>query len=258
MQKPLTGVLFFPEHSMNKNHHKQQEQYFNKEFSSLKDYALAPWQKNYIDRIKKYMLDKDYKKKVLLDIGPGSGYVSVEMAKLGIHVIACDLSSEAVEKLKQYKKKYKLAHLEVIHCKAEEIPLKTGSVDYIVANAILEHIPAEKDAIKKWKSLLKKNGKMLITVPLQFRYIWPFLWLPNFIHDKKIGHLRRYDFSILKQRFNLPIIEYSYTGHLVKIIGMILSLFTKNNSYDNFFEELDKKKKKVRYGANNISVIFKK
>lgn len=240
------------------DHYKQQQKYFDAEFSQLQDYSLAPWQESYIQRIKKYLLDKNYKSKTLLDIAPGTGYVAIEMAKLGMHVIACDLSKQAIKNLERYKKKLKLKNLELIVCKAEAIPLKKQSIDYIVANAILEHIPDEVGAINSWRNLLKRNGRMFITVPIKFRYIWPFLWLPNYIHDKRIGHLRRYDLASLQKKFTLKIIKFFYTGHLVKIYPIILKKLFNTNRFDTFFEEKDREKEHQLYGANNISVIFKK
>lgn len=239
-----------------KNHYKKQKQYFKREFLSMKQYSLASWQKSYIERIKKDLLGKNYKGKTLLDIATGSGYVAVEMAKLGMHVIACDLSKQSIENLHVYKKELKLKNLEIIACYAEKIPLKDKSIDYIVANAILEHIPAEDDAITEWKRLLKKNGRMFITVPLKYRYIYPFLWLINYIHDKRIGHLRRYDKETLEKRFKLSGKKVYYSGHLIKVFGIIVSLISKNSKYDTFFENQDKKEEKICYGANNISIIF--
>lgn len=240
-----------------KNHHKHQIKYFDKEFSGMQDYKLAAWQKSYITRIRKYMLDKDYSKKTLVDIATGSGYIAVEMAKMGMNVIATDLSPQSLENLAKFKKQFKLKNLKLIECKAEKIPLNDRIADYIVANAILEHIPKEKQTIKEWKRILKPKGKMLITVPLKFRYVWPFLWPVNYIHDKRIGHLRRYDLNILENKFNLKIVTYFYTGHLIKVIGILKSLIYKTNKFDNYYEKKDDQKSKKRYGANNISVIFK-
>ncbi len=244
---------------MNKNNqYKKQRQYFDKEFSSVKNYYLEPWQESYIDRIKKKMLGKDYKNKTLLDIATGSGYIAIEMARLGLKVIACDLSPEAIKNLEKYKKQFKLKNLKLMICKAEKLPLKDNSVDFVTANAILEHIPDEMEAVNEWKRVLKKGGRMFVAVPLKFRYIWPFLWLPNYLHDKNIGHLRRYDLNTLKDRFKLKIIAHFYTGHLVKLVPVILSMLFKNHSCDEFFEKKDIKKEKKLYGANNITVIFNK
>lgn len=239
-----------------RNHYTKQKKYFQKEFSAVIDYRLAPWQKSYIQRIKKDLLKKNYKEKTLLDIATGSGYVAIEMAKLGMNVIACDLSKESIKNLNRYKKEFGLKNLKIIECYAEKIPLKDKTVDYIVANAILEHIPEENDAVAEWKRLLKKDGRIFITVPLKFRYIYPFLWIMNYIHDKRIGHLRRYDKETLKNRFKLPLKNVYYSGHLIKVFGIIISIIVKSSKYDDFFENQDRKTEKRIYGANNISVIF--
>lgn len=241
-----------------KRHYKKQLNYFDKEFSEVKEYKLAPWQKTYIKKIKEQLLGKNYKKKTILDIATGSGYIAIEMARMGMKVIACDLSSQAIKNLEKYKKQFKLKNLKLIICKAEKIPLKDESVDYIVANAILEHIPDEKSTIQEWKRVLKKNGTMLITVPLKYRFVWPFFWPLNYIHDKRIGHLRRYDYPTLHNKFQLPIKKHYYTGHLIKVIGAIFSIVFRVSKYDEQYEVIDQKYEKRRYGASNISVIFKK
>jgi len=243
---------------MNKNHHKHQIKYFDKEFSGMQEYSLAAWQKSYILRIKKYMLGKEYKGKTLIDIATGSGYIAVEMAKLGMKVYATDLSPQSLRNLEKFKKQFNLTNLVIIACKAENIPLKDKIADYIVANAILEHIPQEEKTIKEWKRLLRKDGKMLITVPLKFRYVWPFLWPINFIHDKRIGHLRRYDLSDLKTKFKMETVAYFYTGHLIKVLGIARAFIFKTNKFEAAYEKKDAQQYRVRYGANNISVIFTK
>jgi ubiquinone/menaquinone biosynthesis C-methylase UbiE len=246
---------------MNKlDQYKKQRNYFDKEFSAVKEYELEAWQESYIERIKNHVLDKQYKKKTLLDIATGRGYIAIEMAKLGMNVIACDLSPEAIKNLKKYKKQFNLKNLKLMVCKAEELPLKDESVDYVTANAILEHIPEEEQAISEWKRVLKKKGKMFIVVPLKFRYILPFLWLPNYLHDKQIGHLRRYDLKTLQKRFKLPTAKYFYTGHLIKVLPIILSKFINNpdKSFHKYFEKKDQEQDQILYGANNITVIFKK
>lgn len=240
-------------------HYKKQLKYFDSEFSQVQAYSLVAWQKSYIEKIKTFMLDADVKNKTFLDIATGRGYVAIEMAKLGFKkVIACDLSPESIKNLQVYKEQFKLKNLELLECKAEEIPLENDSVDYIVANAILEHIPNEQQAINQWKRLLKKNGKMLITVPLKFEYIWPFLWTVNKWHDKRIGHLRRYDVYDLQHKFQLKLLHYFYTGHLIKVFGIFVSMLARSGTYDDIFELLDKKKEHVRYGANNVSVVLQK
>ena len=236
-------------------HHTKQLSYFGYEFGHVDKYELESWQKSYIEKVKKYMLGKS-RKKVLIDIASGSGYVAIEMAKFGLNVIAIDLTPEAINNLNKYKKQYSLHSLTIKKCFAEKIPLPDKSVDFIVANAILEHIPNEKEAINEWKRILKPHGKMLITVPLKLRYVWPFLWLVNYLHDKRIGHLRRYDLQNLQEKFKLKVQKVFYTGHLLKVIGVIMALFVRNQKICNFIEKIDIKQENKRYGASNIIVLF--
>lgn len=242
---------------MNKNaHYRKQLDYFEKEFSAVSRYELAEWQKSYIRKIKKYLLEENFKNKTLLDIATGTGYVAIEMARHGVNVIACDMSEQAIENLRKYKKQFSLKNLELLVCKAEDIPLKDNSVDYIVANAILEHIPDEGQVIFEWKRILKNNGKMFITVPISLKYVWPFLWLINIIYDKRLGHLRRYDLISLKEKFKLKVLKVFYTGHLLKVIGVIVSEMIGTHKFDEFLERVDIKSQNVQYGASNISIIF--
>lgn len=165
----------------------------------------------------------------MLDIGAGSAYVTIEMAKIGLKVIALDLSRVAL-----------------------------NNIDYIVANAVLEHIYYETKAIDEWKRVLKPGGMIMITVPLKYRYVWPFLWLINYIHDKQIGHLRRYDLNDLRSKFKMKIVFYLYTGHLIKAIWVIFSILFNTDIFNEQVEVIDEKKKDKCYGASNIIVIFEK
>jgi len=242
---------------MNKReHYKKQISYFGHEFSRIKEYSLKPWQLSHLKRIKKSFNVKNYKSKTLIDIGTGSGYVAIEMAKLGFNVIACDLTREALNNIARFKKQLKLKNIKLIECKAEKIPIKKHSVDFVVANALLEHIPNEQEAIEEWKRILKPDGKMYITVPLKYRYVWPFFWPINYIHDKKIGHLRRYDTGDLRKKFGFVIKDYFYTGHFLKVAGTILSILLRTEIFLKLLEDWDNKVLKKRFGASNVAVVF--
>jgi len=241
-----------------KAHHQQQMDYFDHEFAGMRTYRLEPWQQSYISKIHNDMLRDNFRKQTLLDIATGSGYVAVEYAKSGMKVIACDLSETAIANLQRVKKKFKLPNLRLITCYAESIPLPDKSVDYIVANAILEHIPDEAKTIREWKRLLKPNGRLLITVPIKFNYVWPFFWPLNYIHDRRIGHLRRYDLPDLQKKFGMRVKKVYYTGHILKVIGVMVSLLVKINGFATLLETLDKPFEPFPYGASNISVIFEK
>lgn len=239
-------------------HYEHQEKFFNGRFSKKFEYKLVPWNKSYIQRIKNHMLKKDFKGKTLLDIGAGDGYVTIEMAKMGLKVIALDLSQVALDNISRYKLQFNLPNITLIHGSAEKIPIKNSSVDYIVANAILEHIPNEAETISEWKRVLKLAGRMMVVVPLSYKYLWPFLWLVNYIHDKRFGHLRRYNINSLKNKFQMKVIAHLYTGHLLKILWAIFNLFFDSDIFDEELEIIDERKRYKCYGASNIVVILEK
>ncbi len=241
-----------------KKHYDQQISYFGKEFRNIKNYNLLPWQESYIKKIKESLLDNKIKGKVLVDVGTGSGYVAVEMARIGLKVIATDLTPVALNNIKNYKKKFRLKNIKTINCKADKMPLEDEEVDYIVANAVLEHIPNEKDAANEWIRILKPGGKLFVTVPLKYKFVLPPFIPLNYLHDKRMGHLRRYDLKSLKNLFKLKFIKVYYTGHFIKMIGFLLNIFLKYEKFDRILEKIDKKWEDKRYGSTNIVVVFQK
>ncbi|KKQ75909.1 MAG: Methylase involved in ubiquinone/menaquinone biosynthesis [Candidatus Woesebacteria bacterium GW2011_GWB1_38_5b] len=239
-------------------HHQQQIGYFTKEFSQFASYHPAPWQLSYIKKIRSEIKTPLARTKVL-DIAAGSGYASVEFAKKGCQVTATDLTAESINLINRYKKAMRLKNLKVVKSVAEKLPFPDNTFDVVIANAILEHIPAETQAVNEWRRVLKQSGILAITVPLKFRYIWPPLWLPNWIHDRRIGHLRRYDLAYLKSKFpDYKVERVFYTGNVFKIMVMIINLFFKSARLEEIGEKLDAYTNAIPYGANNIMVIFKK
>jgi ubiquinone/menaquinone biosynthesis C-methylase UbiE len=48
-----------------------------------------------------------------------------------------------------------------------EIPVEDGSFDYALCTDVLEHVPRAYDACVELRRLVKRGGKILITVPTQ-------------------------------------------------------------------------------------------
>lgn len=198
------------------------------------------------------------KNAIVADIGAGSGYVTIYLASKVKKVYAFDLTPSYVKLIQKKAKNLNLNNVVAQVSTAESLPLKDNSVDFIVANAILEHIEKEEKTINEWKRVLKPKGKIFITVPLKYRYLWPFFWPINYVHDKKIGHLRRYDKSDLAQKFDMKLAKFYYTGHLFKVLGVILNIFLKSQKLAELLEKIDNRFTKKRFGASNISVVLEK
>ena len=74
--------------------------------------------------------------------------------------------------------------LSVVRGDATSLPVRTESVDLVVAYDVLEHIPADKSAVAEIFRALRPGGTFLVAVPCD-----PKLWSA---HDEAVDHVRRY------------------------------------------------------------------
>lgn len=239
-------------------HLQQQVQYFEKEDQTRISYVLEPWQKRYVDT---FLSHNKYKKNsLIIDNATGSGYMAIELAKRGFNIIAMDLTMAELVKLKVNIAKLNLQKNILLMCtSSEELPIKTNSADGMVANAILEHLPHEKKAIKEIGRVLKKNALLMLAMPIQLPYVWPFLWPINVIHDKRIGHLRRYTRETIVVRFKkFKELHTYYTGSIGKVVCIALKIITNDKRFDAWGERIDQYVSQIPYGASNVVSILQK
>lgn len=94
--------------------------------------------------------------KTVLDIPCGDGRASYEFIKKGASVKAFDLFPSFM-KLDDIEAEY--ADL------AEDLPLEGDSVDYIICQEGIEHIPNQLQMLSEFNRVLKKGGILLVTTP---------------------------------------------------------------------------------------------
>jgi SAM-dependent methyltransferase len=115
----------------------------------------------------------------ILDIGAGIGTFAQKISARGynVHCVEPDYAQS-----KQIEKAGLPVSLAV-----EDV--EDGSVDYIYSLNVLEHIENDREALKQWAKKLKPEGKILVYVPA-FNMLYS-------LHDKAVGHYRRYRKSTL-------------------------------------------------------------
>lgn len=97
--------------------------------------------------------------KKILDIGTGTGFLSIMLAEMRYEVVGLDISEEMMERARKkatdrgVKVEFKLGD-------AEYLPFETGSFDAIVNRAVLWTLPDPKNAIAEWRRVLKPGGKL--------------------------------------------------------------------------------------------------
>lgn len=91
----------------------------------------------------------------------------------------------------------KFGNLDFV-CSLEKIPRKAGSYDAIICTEVLEHVENPEKVLKELKRVLKKNGKLYITVPQSWKlHQEPY----NFFYFTKYGLnllLKKAGFSEIK------------------------------------------------------------
>jgi ubiquinone/menaquinone biosynthesis C-methylase UbiE len=105
----------------------------------------------------------DFRNKMLADIGCGNGAVSSALANAGAKVTGIDkkdiISGLDARKLKPVK---------LLESKAEKLPFRNSSVDYLLYSASFHHVPLSKMkiALAEASRVLKKNGKIIFIEPV--------------------------------------------------------------------------------------------
>lgn len=232
--------------------------YFEEEDKTRPVYKLDAWQESYLRR---FYENVDLKRhSLVLDIGCGSGYMAVELAKKGAIVIASDLTLAQLKKLSKTIAQFHLeSRLFLVCCSAESLPFKSNIADVVIENAILEHLPNEKSAIAEITRVSKRDSALMVSVPHAYKYIWPFFIPINIWYDKKIGHLRRYTKEKLIRKFaKYSPKSFYYTGNILKFSLFTLAMILRTKVFDSLAESLDDNWKDVRYGATVITVFFRK
>lgn len=151
-------------------------QFYNQKVAQI-DTELPPSKFNsmVLDKQLKHIDSELYKGKIVLDAGCGDGrfirYFAERGAKMAIGMdISRDymISKSREDNILVYNKKVKVNRSRkvfFIHSNVENVPLKNGSIDTIVAFALLHHIPEKSDFISECQRVLVKGGRLVIVDP---------------------------------------------------------------------------------------------
>lgn len=240
-------------------HSKNQQSYFE----SLKNAHIIDssknmdyWKVRYLQRFSDNF--KEIKNKSVIEVGVGSGYMAVGLAKRGAKITACDITLKNLTSLKSFARVADLQNLSLVCCSADKLPFKDNSFDYFVLNSVLEHIPRESETIDEIGRVLKKGGELMITVPVKYKYIFPPLLPINLFHDKRIGHLRRYDDLSLRKKFpNFKVLKMYFSGHPAKVVKVVINMIIKIFD-EKKIEEEDMKKDDFKLWSSNLIAFLRK
>lgn len=154
-----------------------------------------------------------------LDVGCGAGRHAFEMYRRGADVIAFDQDADELARVRDLFVAMRAAgevpdgaEADVKEGDALSLPFADGEFDRVVAAEVLEHIPADIQALHELARVLRPGGTIALTVPR---------WLPELIcwklsrdyHDIPGGHIRIYTDAELLAKAESAGLVHEGTGY---------------------------------------------
>ena len=139
-----------------------------------------------------------------LDIGCSIGSTLGILSTTGIHPVGLDLSTYAISLAKRR------VNLPFINGDLKQLPVRSNSLNLIVAMDVLEHLENDFDGIHELYRVLKNGGTLILTVPA-FKSLWG-------LQDVLTGHYRRYSLNELSTKLRqagFDILRSSYFNFLL-------------------------------------------
>jgi len=141
---------------------------------------------------------------LLLDCGAGTGRFAKEM-EAHSRILVLDDHEEALRLLRT-----RFRADQILSLAGDQVPLPDGSLEYVTALDVLEHVPDDAAVTRGFHRILKPGGLAVVTVPASMA-----LWSD---WDVVLHHFRRYDRAGLKALFpdrDWDVLHANYTNVLV-------------------------------------------
>jgi len=142
-------------------------------------------------RLMKYTLNILIEKKprTVLDVGCGPGIFTYFLSKFS-YVISIDI---AISMIKKARKKAGNVNTDFIVADASYMPLRSSSIDYVVAYRVLEYLPDLMKGFIEIRRTLRREGVASIQLPSKTGFM--LLALPSLIL-KLLSEITKYKFVI--------------------------------------------------------------
>lgn len=128
--------------------------------------------------------------KKILDVGCGSGTLSLYLASEGNTVHGIDISKRAVYTSNKSAKELGLKNVSFEVLDFPRDKLRPKNYDVILLLEVIEHIEEDAKALQLLYSRLNINGILILSTPSKNAPLYRLGLTKDF--DKRVGHLRRY------------------------------------------------------------------
>lgn len=118
----------------------------------------------------------------LLELGCGTGRLTVPLAASVRHVTALDLSKRMLDVTRRRLEVRGIAdRVSLIQCGAKKVAFGNGEFDVIVSFNTINHIPGYEEVVYEAARLLRPGGAVVLGYPSLFSLYFPYAMLANFV-----------------------------------------------------------------------------
>ena len=136
----------------------------------------------------------------VLEVAPGPGFLSIELAKRGLDVQAVDISKTFLE-IARKNAAAEGAGVVFMHGNAAELPVRKESVDFVVCRAAFKNFTEPVKAMREMLRVLKPGGTALLI---------------DMRRDVSVAELRKYVDGLGVSWLNRKFMMLTFRGMLIK------------------------------------------
>lgn len=202
----------------------------------------------------------------ILDIGCGTGSLSVYLAHMKNQVLGIDISERAIAGSRQYAKKVNVDKNATFVVGVLEDLDRSKKFDCVFAIEVIEHVDNDEKFLEEIAKRIKTNGKLILSTPSRNAPLFRIGFLNGF--EKRVGHLRRYlsqEIESLLRKSGFEVIKTYETEGVVRnamytsTIGtkLLLRIINRSAIAKHLFMLLDTISIRF-FGTSDIIIIAKK
>lgn len=128
----------------------------------------------------------DFKNTIVADLGTGTGYLALELAKHAKIVFAIDQSQNMLDQIKEKVRNHKIDNIYTLTSDIQSIPFQSSQIDIVTMNMALHHMLEPNLIIKEMYRLLNDKGIVIISDVMNHNGKWAI----EEMHDVWLGFSR--------------------------------------------------------------------
>ena len=104
----------------------------------------------------------EQKSKHTLDLGSGTGFISLHCALNGADVVAVDMNKKMLMKQMAFKSKLDMKNLNLFQADINQLPFKYNQFDQVFITLVLHHISDPLAMLQQATAMMKEGGKLIL------------------------------------------------------------------------------------------------